>query len=453
LEKQRLDGWKEISDYLSRDVRTCQRWERDLELPVYRVKQDSIRSKVFSYTTEIDEWFSLTLKNHNDVGKRNGIKKWIVLVLLILIAVFVFFGFFSFIFSKKDHSVSFSDKGSNPALWDIKGSQIVLYDVQDHILWTKEINNSTPQGNYYIIEHSPSETDSWINKQNNRNKIVLADIDNDSKNEVLCYFNHEDPKERCISLFDNNGQEIWTKYLEFRQEYREGRIAHNYQVFKLAFEDVDSDGKKEILVLWNHARQFTSAFFIYDLNGKELFEYIHTGLLQFFVLNSTKEEKRFIFLGGTNNLLGDDAVLSVLDSKDLGSGVGPPYDAPIELREQESIRKFIPVEPERASQKYYIRFKHNEVSRLNGVQWMNVLEVNAGDDEIFVLVNCGLGVICPLYFAFDSDLRLKYVTPGANFKRRYEILYEEGKVELDLETFLIKCEQDVLFWDGQGWRY
>ena len=83
---------------------------------------------------------------------------------------------------------------------------------------------------------------------------------------------------------------------------------------------------------------------------------------------------------------------------------------------------------------------------------MYVLEVRAGKNEVMVLVNCGLDPICPLYFVFDSDFRLKYVTPGANFKRQYKSLYEEGKVELKLEDFLKKCEEDVLFWDGTDWR-
>ena len=452
MDKKRLDGWKEISGYLGRDVRTCQRWEIELELPVYRVKQDSIRSKVFSYTTEIDEWFSLTLKNHNDERKRNGTKKWLVPVLLILIVVFVFFGLFSFVFNNSDRSMFFSNKGSNPARWDIKGSQIVIYDVQDHFLWTKIINNSTPQESYYIIEHSPSKIKLWIDKQNNRNKIILTDIDNDNKNEVLCYFNHEDPKERCITLFDNNGQEIWEKRLEFSQEYREGRINNDFQIVMLAFEDVVNDDRKEILVLWNHRRQFPSIFLIYDLNGRELFKYIHTGHLQFFVLNSIQEEKRFIYLGGTNNLLNDDAVLSVLDCKDLRNGLGPPYNAPIDLREQESVRKYIPVEPEKASQRAYIRFKHNEISRMNEVEWLNVLEVRAGENEVFVHVGCGKGFICPLYFYFDSNFKLKYVKGGSDFKRHYKSLYEEGKVELELEDFFKKCEEDVLFWDGTDWR-
>jgi hypothetical protein len=371
---------------------------------------------------------------------------------LILIVVFVFFGLFSFVFSKKDQSVTFSDAGSNPIRWDIKGSQIVVYDVQDNILWTKDINNPAPQKRYYLIEQSPAENESWIDNQNNRNKIILADIDNDNKNEALFYFNHEDPKERCITLFDNYGQEIWTKRFEFNQEYKEGRIVNNYRISKLALEDVDNDGVKEVLALWNHVRRFPSIFLIYDFEGHELFKYAHTGILNFFLLNSIKEEKKFIFLGGTNNLLGGDAILGVLDSYDLKSGLGPPYDTPNDLKDQEWVIKYIPVDPEKASQKIYIRFKQNEVSRLNGVQWMYVLEVRAGKNEVMVLVNCGLEPICPLYFVFDSDFRLKYVTPGANFKRQYKSLYEEGKVELELEDFLKKCEQDVLFWDGTDWR-
>lgn len=451
MDKKRLDGWKEISNYLGRDVRTCQRWEIELELPVYRVNQDSVRSKVFSYSSEIDDWFSLTLKNHNGARKWNGTKKWIVPVLLILFIVFVFFGLFSLVFNKKGHPVSFSDAGSNPVRWDIKGSQIVLYDIQDDILWTKSINNPTPQESYYIIEKDPKPAGLMINRLNKRNKIVLEDIDNDNKNEALCYFNHENSEERNISLFDNDSQEIWTRTLEFNQEYKEGLPNHDFQVIKLAFEDVVDDGRKEILVLWSHVRYFSSVFLIYDLNGKELFSYIHTGILQFFVLNSIKEEKRLIYLGGTNNLLNDDAVLSILDCEDLKSGVGPPYDVPIGMREEDLIGNFIPVEPRRASQKKYIRFKHNEISRFNGVKWLNVLEARPGENGIFVHVSCGIGTICPLYFVFDPNFNLKYVKPGADFERQYKSLYEEGIVELELDDFLKKCEDDVMFWDGTGW--
>jgi len=265
LDNKRLDGWKEIADHLGRDVRTCQRWEMELELPIYRVKQDSTRSKVFSYAEELDSWFNLTLKNKNN-GRKKGIqnKKWVVPVLLIIVVVAVVFGLFSFVFNQNDQSVSSSSTALNPARWDIKGSQIVVYNIQDVILWTREIKNSAPQESYYIFELNQSEPDLWLNKRNNRNKIAFSDIDSDEKNEIIMYLNHEVSKERCVTLFDDNGQEIWSKRLEFDQEYREGRIVHDYKIVKLAFEDIDKDGKMEILVLWNHERRFPSIFLIYD---------------------------------------------------------------------------------------------------------------------------------------------------------------------------------------------
>lgn len=52
---QRLDSWKAIADYLSRDVGTVRRWEKTLGLPVHRVSGLRGRS-VFAYTFEIDDW-------------------------------------------------------------------------------------------------------------------------------------------------------------------------------------------------------------------------------------------------------------------------------------------------------------------------------------------------------------------------------------------------------------
>jgi hypothetical protein len=51
----RLDGWKDIACQLGRGVRTAQRWERDLGLPVRRLNTGSGEA-VFAYRSEIDAW-------------------------------------------------------------------------------------------------------------------------------------------------------------------------------------------------------------------------------------------------------------------------------------------------------------------------------------------------------------------------------------------------------------
>ncbi|MEO6223704.1 MAG: hypothetical protein ABIP90_10665 [Vicinamibacterales bacterium] len=53
---RRLDSWKEIAEYLRRDVRTATRWKSQ-GLPVHRVAGGKGRS-VFAFTHEVDAWMA-----------------------------------------------------------------------------------------------------------------------------------------------------------------------------------------------------------------------------------------------------------------------------------------------------------------------------------------------------------------------------------------------------------
>jgi tetratricopeptide (TPR) repeat protein len=56
-----LDSWKEISVYLNRSVKTCQRWEKEYNLPIHRL-DGSPKSSVFAYKDEVDRWRERTLR-------------------------------------------------------------------------------------------------------------------------------------------------------------------------------------------------------------------------------------------------------------------------------------------------------------------------------------------------------------------------------------------------------
>jgi len=51
----RLSGWKEISAFLGKGVRTAQRWERTLKMPVHRIGHKG-GEIVFAYADELNEW-------------------------------------------------------------------------------------------------------------------------------------------------------------------------------------------------------------------------------------------------------------------------------------------------------------------------------------------------------------------------------------------------------------
>ena len=50
-----LNSWKEVATYLGRGVRTVQRWEQELGLPVRRPRGKT-RSAVIAFRTELDQW-------------------------------------------------------------------------------------------------------------------------------------------------------------------------------------------------------------------------------------------------------------------------------------------------------------------------------------------------------------------------------------------------------------
>lgn len=54
-ERRILNSWKEIASYLGRGVRTAQRWEAQLGLPVHRPAGRD-HSAVLAISTELDQW-------------------------------------------------------------------------------------------------------------------------------------------------------------------------------------------------------------------------------------------------------------------------------------------------------------------------------------------------------------------------------------------------------------
>jgi hypothetical protein len=60
-----LSSWKEIAAYLGKGVRTVQRWERELDLPVRRPKPNE-KQIVLAFPEELDSWLrSQSQRSHH----------------------------------------------------------------------------------------------------------------------------------------------------------------------------------------------------------------------------------------------------------------------------------------------------------------------------------------------------------------------------------------------------
>ncbi|MBN2246687.1 MAG: hypothetical protein JW755_12670 [Candidatus Aminicenantes bacterium] len=81
-------SWKEIAAFLNREVRTCLRWEKELNLPVHRINKDSTHSKVFAYKSEIENWLQEKAGNNLLKSSKNINLKYLYFSFL-LIAVII----------------------------------------------------------------------------------------------------------------------------------------------------------------------------------------------------------------------------------------------------------------------------------------------------------------------------------------------------------------------------
>jgi tetratricopeptide (TPR) repeat protein len=64
----RLESWKEISAFLQRTARTCQKWEAEYRLPIHRLSR-SPKARVYAFKAELDEWLERVLGETEGRGK------------------------------------------------------------------------------------------------------------------------------------------------------------------------------------------------------------------------------------------------------------------------------------------------------------------------------------------------------------------------------------------------
>jgi TolB-like protein/tetratricopeptide (TPR) repeat protein len=91
---QTLSSWKEIASYLGRTIRTCQRFEITMGLPVHRL-DGSPRAHVFAYSKELDAWLAEKTHERRPLPKRGRPAPFIVgLIAVSAVAAAIFlFGF------------------------------------------------------------------------------------------------------------------------------------------------------------------------------------------------------------------------------------------------------------------------------------------------------------------------------------------------------------------------
>jgi hypothetical protein len=62
-----LTCWKDIAKYMGKGVRTVQRWEQKLDLPVRRPRGNAYKSSVVARTPDLDVWLAARWSSRTQV--------------------------------------------------------------------------------------------------------------------------------------------------------------------------------------------------------------------------------------------------------------------------------------------------------------------------------------------------------------------------------------------------
>jgi hypothetical protein len=187
---QRLDGWKQIAAYVNRGVRTAQRWERELGMPVHRLNTGGAEV-VYALPEELDAWLhrqsrtTLAAAAADETAESNGgsgdgtatgavvpspASRSTRVRVLVGLAVVVA-AFFAYRIA--------APRGPNPVRIEGGGSTLTAFGAQGEVAWTcgfdAPLSETQNRAAWEALTH-------------------LADLDGDGINEVVfARTDHADP--------------------------------------------------------------------------------------------------------------------------------------------------------------------------------------------------------------------------------------------------------------------
>jgi len=423
LQKKRLDTWKEIADYMGRDIRTCQRWEMEFDLPVYRMSQHK-KSRVFCYTNELDDWIenkSQKAENHQEIRRFHPSKRK-KLFMLLFSSLAVFTGFLIFLASKINVST-----GNNPLDFKLYGSKLVILGNGDKKLWEFDtgINNLENENHYRT--HSMEKQVVGIGYYLPR--LIIKDLDSDGQNEVLLsYCTKDNSLEDMLICFSSTGEQLWNKSLGRVSQFGDILLSDDYRIKGFDIKDFDSDGKYEIMVLINHQQSFPGRALFFDAQGNELGEFWNSGHLydyDFYDLDNDRTDE--IIIAGYNEEWKKHCLV-ILDPFEFDSA------------SPQSLDQFIYRGPRQDECKGYILLPAPELSsQLTIPDFRHRLIIDQNPENRITYE-------CLIIYRLDFNLELKEIDYSERFIAEYLAWKENGLIDRSFSQF----KQDLF---DQGLKY
>jgi hypothetical protein len=427
-----LSSWKEISDFLKCDVKTCRRWERTAGLPVHRVS-DVSKSRVFAYKDELDAWVKKRAVNGAAVrlpaapqarrrpGLRLGFGLGAAALALVLLWAFILKPRF---------------RPPLPVDFRIERSELVILDARGRELWRFDTGRDSLWGDVAYRSGFQAKKNSLTIRSRVLPLLIIRDINNDTRPEVLfAVLTQDELHGGVLYCFDSRGGRLW--------EFRAGRemtfgskvYSSEYLINGIETRDFDGDGKHEIMVIGFQRPDWPTQFVLLAAGGKLLGEYWHSGQLNDYdFADLDKDGVQEIILAGLNNEYGKGCLLAF--SPDRIQGGSP-----------QQKKEFICRDLRPGSELYYVLFPRTDVDlALGPVEAVGRLSVVSGERLQIEMLQSGI------FYFLDYRLAVADHTISHTFRQLHEVALEGRRITSTLDD---KYGQDLLkgflYFDGRDW--
>lgn len=417
----RLDGWKDISTFLGRGVRTAQRWERDLALPIRRLETKGAEV-VYAFRAEIDEWRrsrepgrpSLVAEVESDDLDSTSLpiesvafehvsvmptvpaalttaprrsRPTVAIALLVLATV----GAILWPARYPAASAEFARAATGqPAVWRMEGRTLHVHDAQSRQLWQHVFEFPIDQGVY----------DAGFALDGQAPPGFLGDLDHDGQVELLVVPWATLPRDRRLYGFRSNGEVMFARPASSSASPGDNPSAGRFVV-------TQDEAGPAIWLTVSREPELSTVVQKLDITGKLLAEYRHGSEITF--LKAAQLGKRRVLLVGGSASDQASASLTLLDYDQPDSAAAPkPFAS--------------------------LTFPALDVARLlSRSPRVDAVEIN-GDGSLAVSV-LQARVIFPLYqsstqaaviYAVTPDLRVRSATPSDAYLFAHSVLQLQG---------------------------
>jgi hypothetical protein len=426
-EAELLHSWKEISQHLKVEVRTCQRWEKQYGLPIHRFT-DSTRSRVFAYKNELDEWLKKYKNNHDIIDGKTAISRKRLLKYSFYIILISFISLSLYYILK-------SNKISQPFDFRIDGTNVVIVDKNDKELWMFDtgIKDLISESEYKeCFQHKKPGSIGLVLLP----LIIINDIDKDNKNEVLFAIRALNQfGTREFYYFNHRGEKLWTFKAEHKIKYGSETFDGDFRVTGIQVCDLNSDGENEIILIVAHWPRFPTQLVILNLKGEKIGEYWNSGRLNdLLFIDLDGDNKKEIVACGTNNEY-KKGCLVVFDGDQIHGG------SPQKIEEYKCNNL------KAGSEKYYILLPRTDI------ELINYAITSCGQINILESKNISVQIVdTKNYFIFDTDFEIQGVTITHTFAMMHKEAVRSGKINSTLnKQYKEDLKKGILYWNGYEW--